>query len=270
MIIILAAIIGLVIRSLVIKAGRAVNNALNSGVSQLARAAVKAAVNPNDTGFQGNVSSANYGDGASAPNNDVQIAAALCQNDPNFSSGKFIGWAKEEFITLQQAFTGNNAERLRAFETDELFAEHSSRIQEFINNNQMSVRERVNVNQAYLTLLKQDAQYEQLTVYLAARMAEYVLNASTKQLVSGLPTMDRHSKFLLTFRRARGSKTAEAVGGQQSVSCPKCGAPVQITSSGKCEYCGHIITDKSHGWALSDIERISGSTSIDYRGVVVD
>ena len=44
--------------------------------------------------------------------------------------------------------------------------------------------------------------------------------------------------------------------GGNSKFCPNCGAPTQITSSGKCEYCGSIITKGEHSWALSNLERI--------------
>ena len=38
--------------------------------------------------------------------------------------------------------------------------------------------------------------------------------------------------------------------------CPYCGAPTEITSSGKCEYCGSVITTGEHSWALSNLEKI--------------
>ena len=37
--------------------------------------------------------------------------------------------------------------------------------------------------------------------------------------------------------------------------CPNCGAPNQITSLGKCEYCGSTITTGKYVWILSNIER---------------
>ena len=39
-----------------------------------------------------------------------------------------------------------------------------------------------------------------------------------------------------------------------TISCPNCGAPTKITSSGKCEYCGSIITTGEHGWVLDKLE----------------
>ena len=39
------------------------------------------------------------------------------------------------------------------------------------------------------------------------------------------------------------------------MNCPNCGAPTQITSAGKCEYCGSVITTGEYSWVLSNLER---------------
>ena len=43
--------------------------------------------------------------------------------------------------------------------------------------------------------------------------------------------------------------------GGNSKFCPNCGAPTKITSSGKCEYCGSVITIGSHDWVLAGFKR---------------
>ena len=63
--------------------------------------------------------------------------------------------------------------------------------------------------------------------------------------------------YLLTFVRKSGSKTEK---GKQTdtMNCPNCGAPTEITSSGKCPYCGSVITTRDHGWSLANLERYNG------------
>ena len=61
--------------------------------------------------------------------------------------------------------------------------------------------------------------------------------------------MSRHKKFTNTIYYF-------LLLGGEIMNCPNCGAPTQITSSGKCEYCGSIITTGEHSWALSNLERI--------------
>lgn len=42
--------------------------------------------------------------------------------------------------------------------------------------------------------------------------------------------------------RKVGVLTDPVKSGKSTVACPHCGAPTSVTSSGKCEYCGFIIT----------------------------
>ena len=49
-------------------------------------------------------------------------------------------------------------------------------------------------------------------------------------------------------------------GGMQSVSCPKCGAPLNINQTAKCPYCGSIVTLINEDWALNNIKGVSQQT----------
>ena len=44
------------------------------------------------------------------------------------------------------------------------------------------------------------------------------------------------------------------------ISCPNCGAPLNINHTGKCPYCGTVVTLSDHDWALSVIKGISQRT----------
>ena len=69
-------------------------------------------------------------------------------------------------------------------------------------------------------------------------------------------TTDRYSTYKLDFIRTTGEKTKPGSIEINTTNCPNCGAPTQITSSGKCEYCGSVITTGEHSWALSNLEKI--------------
>ena len=61
-------------------------------------------------------------------------------------------------------------------------------------------------------------------------------------------------KYRLTFMRKAGVKTKEGTNAKSTTNCPNCGAPTQITSAGKCEYCNSVITTGEHDWVLSNLE----------------
>ena len=52
-------------------------------------------------------------------------------------------------------------------------------------------------------------------------------------------------------------KTKEGSSELNTANCPNCGAPTQITSAGKCEYCNSIVTTGEFSWVLNNLERYS-------------
>ena len=201
--------------------------------------------------------------------NSQQIVTAITGIDPLFSQEKFIGWAKEVFITLQQAWTARDWSKIRPFEKEELFRQHEMQLQEYINLGRINVIERINVNQAYLNKYVRDAQYEYLTVFMATRMNDYIIDEKTKAVIKGDPNQQYFMNYLLTFMRKTGVKTNPATSNKSTTSCPNCGAPTQITSAGKCEYCDFIITTGEHDWVLCNLDSVKANTLVDNVGVVI-
>lgn len=201
--------------------------------------------------------------------NTRRIIDALLPIDPYFNADKFIAWTKEVFITLQEAWTARDWSKIRPFEKEELYAQHQKQLQEYINNGTINVIERINVGQTYLQFYQRDPNYEIMKVYMQVRMNDYVIDEKTRAVVKGNANTEYHMAYLLTFIRKTGVKTDPVKSNASTVSCPFCGAPVSITSAGKCEYCDHIITTGEHDWVLSNLESIRGNTLIDNRGVVI-
>lgn len=202
-------------------------------------------------------------------NHEAEIVPAIQAIDPNFSRDAFINWGNEVFITLQQAWTERDWAKIRPFEKEELFRQHEMQLQEYINTGRINIIGRVNVRQAYLHRYQRDAQYEYLTVYMETRMTDYIIDEKTKNVVKGDPNRDYFLNYLLTYTRKTGVQTDPAKSNHSTVSCPHCGAPVSVTSAGRCEYCDFIITTGEHDWVLSSLDGVKPNTVIDERGVIL-
>ena len=187
-----------------------------------------------------------------------------------FRKERFLAWSKEVFITLQQAWTARDWSRIRPFEKEELFRQHELQLQQYIDSGRINVMDRINVNTAYLNRYNRDAQYEYLTVYMETRMCDYIIDEKTKQVLKGDPNRDCYLNYLLTFMRKTGVKTNEATSNKSTVACPHCGAPLSITSAGKCDYCGFIVTTGEHDWVLSDMTAVRPDTPNLDGGVFID
>ena len=193
--------------------------------------------------------------GNSIDNTEI-VSTQVRAIDPNFSSDAFLGWTREVFLKIQQAWTDRDWKVIRPFESNELFATHSAQLNEYIKNNKINVIERINISNATLREFRQDGDKEVLIVELHAIMRDYVIDDKTRKVLESDPNRDWHMKYLMTFNRKAGVKTKVGTSNKSTTNCPNCGAPTEITSAGQCEYCDSVITTGEHDWVLSDIRSI--------------
>ena len=80
------------------------------------------------------------------------------------------------------------------------------------------------------------------------------------ELIAGSKERKTQTKYNTELIYIQDSDLAEfdnAIG----VSCPNCGAPLNINQSAKCEYCDSIITLEDHDFVISAIKGISQRTN---------
>ena len=188
------------------------------------------------------------------PSKSHIYAEKIKEIDPNFSEEKMISFAKDLFVKLQNAWTARDWEPMRPFETENLFEQHKAQVQGYIDTNRINVMDRIAVNYAYLYNFRQEGDRDILEIALKSTMKDYIIDATTNHLLEGSRTQDRTTVYKLTFERKTGVLTPEGTAKIKTTNCPNCGAPTEITSAGKCEYCGSVITTGANTWVLSGLE----------------
>jgi predicted lipid-binding transport protein (Tim44 family) len=181
------------------------------------------------------------------------VAEEIRAIDPNFSSDKFIGFAREVFMKIQEAWTAKDWKPIRPFESETLFNQHKQQLDEYIRLGKTNVVEKIGIKHCSLHSFQQDGDKEVLTVWLNAVMRDYVIDDATKKVLESDPNRDWYMKYEMVFNRKAGLKTDPAKKGNTITNCPNCGAPTEVTSSGQCAYCGSVITNGEHDWVLTDI-----------------
>ena len=184
------------------------------------------------------------------------IANNVRVNDPAFSEDAFIGWSREVFMKIQQAWNDRDWKVIRPFETQELFSQHSQQLDEYIRNNKINKVEKICVRYCGLKNYYVDGDKEVMVVELHATMRDYVVDATSNQVLESDPNRDWFMKYDMTFNRKKGVLTQVGRSNKSTTNCPNCGAPTEITSAGQCEYCKSIITTGEHDWVLSNIVSI--------------
>jgi len=202
------------------------------------------------------------------PNNTEKITQAIKEYDPAFNTNTFMEWAKEVFINLQYAWMDRDWEKVRHFESDELYSQHEMQLQEYKRLGRINVLERINIYDAYFFSLVRDKEYETLSVVMQVRMIDYIIDEQSRAVLKGDPNRDCYLNYFYIFRRKVGVKTLTDKDGVTKISCPNCGAPTRVVSSGRCEYCDFVIKLKDYGWVLSDIVGIRPPYNYGTGGVI--
>ena len=185
--------------------------------------------------------------------NSAMVATQIQALDPAFSSDKFVGFAREVFMKIQEAWTARDWKPIRPFESEALFNQHKQQLDEYIRLGKINVVEKIAIKHCSLHSFRQDGDKEVLVVWLNAVMRDYVIDETTKKVLESDPNRDWYMHYEMVFCRKAGLKTDPGKKGNSITNCPNCGAPTEVTSSGQCSYCGSVITNGEHDWVLTDI-----------------
>jgi hypothetical protein len=194
---------------------------------------------------------------ANYPDRTANISGIIKSGDPNFSADAFIAWVKEVYATLDEAFCSLEWTKARPFESNELFAAHQKQIDEYLRNNTQPETDRLFVNKVFLTDYRKDANYEYIDVVIESRFGHCVVNRDTREPVKGDRNKTYNVVSLYQFKRSIGTQTNLETSNKSTTNCPNCGGTLDITSSGKCEWCGSVVTTGEYDWVLNDIQKLS-------------
>ncbi len=176
--------------------------------------------------------------------------AELTSRHPGFDLAHLEERVKKAFLTIQEAWSSQSWELARPYETDSIFEVHRFWIENYKRAGRRSICENVNVSKIELVKIATDRYYEAATFRIHASMLDYVVD-SRWNVISGSKTKPRPFTEYWTFIRAKDFSEKA----YNSEECPSCGAPIKLNQSGKCEYCGTVVTGGNFDWVLSRIEQ---------------
>ena len=194
------------------------------------------------------------------PNRTDEICRIIQKTDPAFTAPDFQTFGKQVFMDIQNAWMKRDLEPVRAVLHQNLYQQTQRQVERKIADGIVNHLEMIGVNTTYLTSYRQDAEYEYLSMYLAASMIDYQVKEATGQILFGDKTTRWNLFYKMTFMRTKGSKTRSAKEKDQGIMCPNCGAPLKGTSFGKCAYCDSVVLTGIYDWVLSDFGTIRQDT----------
>lgn len=183
----------------------------------------------------------------------------LKQKDPNFNEQALLEKVGNQYIQMQNAWQNKDWEPMRAIMTDALYNQMARQLQALIDAKQTNYVERIAVLETRIVRYAVEGDNDVLVVRLSTRITDYTKDDRTDEIVSGSTTRELFMVYDWKLIRQKDKLTLNQPSVTQ-ISCPNCGAPLDINHTGKCPYCGTIVTLSDHDWALSVIKGISQRT----------
>lgn len=172
---------------------------------------------------------------------------------PDWSQEAFLNRVAYIFLQLQQAWSSQQFELARPFETESLFQTHRYWIEGYQRDGLVNQLSDIKVEKMELSNVDTDAFFDAITVRVFASMIDVTLDKSSGKLLSGNPKKPRRFSEYWTLIRKVGFKGKES---GNPASCPSCGAPLDnVNQAGSCEYCGAKLTLGDFDWTLAQIEQ---------------
>ncbi|MBX3209288.1 MAG: Tim44 domain-containing protein [Labilithrix sp.] len=177
--------------------------------------------------------------------------AALQAADPGTTWQGLSSRVGLVFTEFQIAWAARDLVKMRPFMSDALFATQTFWVEEYKRQRLRNVTENARIASLELANVTQDAFFDAVTVRLYASSLDYTVSDADSRIVSGNRTTPRHYTEYWTLIRGRGRRGAPKL----DKSCPNCGAPLDVTMVGVCNYCKVKVTTGEFDWVLSRIEQ---------------
>lgn len=180
--------------------------------------------------------------------------------DPQFSEAAFKEKLANMYVRFQHSWTAKNMDDLRPYLSDALFAQCDSGLDHYRITFTTNVVEKIAVLDTAIVGWTQQGGNDTIVARLRTRIIDYTVNDDTGEVIKGSKTAEKFMEYEWTLSRTSGQVTQNGVDGTKAQNCPNCGAPININSTAKCEYCGSILTTDTFDWVVTNIKGISQRT----------
>ena len=177
---------------------------------------------------------------------EAEVLDKILKVDKDFSKTHFYSYMKSLFIIIQEAWTERDFHKLRFFEDDRLFYSHKKEIMELIKSKRKDIRDNINIKGVLLKDFRVENNKEILIVAITAKMRRVFECEETEYTYP----------YIMAFSRNVGVKTNPNIE-LSATNCSNCGAVIEVSDDGICNYCNTSLISGEHEWVLVDLKLIN-------------
>ena len=176
--------------------------------------------------------------------------------DPDFRDAALEARLANLFIRLQQCRSAGNLDGLRPYLSDALLAREEEGLEDLRRKGHTLCVDRPAVFGVKLLGFRQEDGRDVIAAEIRARVTEYVRDEHVRDDETGATVGGSRKETFLTcvweLERASGMRS-EKPGELTAAACPGCGAPMDLSQSAVCAYCGSPLPRNERDFILDKI-----------------
>ena len=177
----------------------------------------------------------------------VQISA-IRQDDNSFDADLFKRWSKNIFTYLQIG-KEEDLKQIKSSISDTFYGRRIQVLKDFERDNLELRREDLLIEEIKILDYSKWMDKAQIKIYIKARLKEYIINKENQEIIKGNARRTTERGFILTFQKKDAKQQVGFV-----TNCPSCGASIENTEFGTCQYCDSLVNPIRYNWTLIKYE----------------
>lgn len=193
---------------------------------------------------------------AKAPSRKAAALSAIMRYhelDPKFDERAFLQKVANLYVRFHAALTQRDISELEPYCTPEFFADCGQRVEQWKQEGCTPHADRLCVlTTSYAGYCREDG-FDCIITELRTRSVNYFLSDKDNKVLFGSKTEEKFRTIRMELVRKAGEVSLTELEAHVT-NCPSCGAPVNLSYSSKCSFCGGIADKNEHGFVIRSIK----------------
>lgn len=155
------------------------------------------------------------------------------------------------FIMLHYSIMSNDLKRVKSFLSDEVYNYYQQLIDNNIKNKEIEMFDELNVKSIEIMEKNDLDDRYQVKVKLTSRYMDYFVDSDTLKYKRGINDHRIEKQHLLVFEKQKLNASTNVI------TCPSCGANLNVNSSSVCPYCNSNIDLTGTSYKLISLQTLS-------------
>lgn len=162
--------------------------------------------------------------------------------DPNLNIKEFKETAFNIYKDVQEAWMNFDIDKIKNLVSDELYNMYSMQLDTLKIKGQKNIMSDITTMGMIIKNITFENNIETIETIMIIQCKDYIVDNNYKVIRGNKNIMNTYT-YKITFAKNTNNNSLK--------TCPSCGAPININSTGKCEYCTSTIINNESKWIMT-------------------